>query len=445
MAKTSKNLEHLTDEFAATAQCKAGRYTVYQDIGTPCFSMRVMDTGSKTWLMRNRTYGERSLGLCSEIKASKARVLAEETLEQLMTGKIGSKLAIHKRPVTDEVTLRSALAMFERTQHPRDTYMKGMTTTLSIYAEDLLDVPMAGITKDTAVSTVAAAWERSLRQGDLLKTYCNRLYKNENLSSPFVNIKNKWKSNSTPYSVPVELMPRLLDSIEELRNIGTRDLVWTALMTGFRPLSVVAMEWQHLCLEEGNASYFITADAIGFKGGKSWKYPLPEFLAAKLRKRKETQQFGPWVWHSPADSEKHMTSYREAILRIRQLAGMPLLQPYHLRDTRATYVERFFGQTLVTQRLLNHRPDYVPDQWLIGGKMVPTSDSTHRYVLTEEAEMRDYVERYTSVVLQLGGMQPISPVVRAVFLENRALALAERMMEVEPDFQTEFGGVIQVE
>ena len=441
MAKKSKNAVNLTDDFAASATCKEGeRYTIYQDIGTPSFSLRVMNTGSKTWLMRNRTRGERSLGLTSEIKASKARVLAEETLEQLVSGQIGSKLAIHQRPQSEVVTLRSALDMFKRTQRPSDTYFNGMCTTLKIYAKELLEMPMTAISRELAVKTVTDAQTRSARQGDLLMTYASRLYSAEKLETPFHGIKKKWKNGAPPFSIPAERMPRFLDSIEELRSIGTRDIVWTAVMTGFRPLAVVSMEWEHLCLDEGNASYFIKENAPGFKAGKSWKYPIPEFLAERLRKRKATQHYGKWVWHSPGDSEKHVTSYREAILRIRTLTGMAELQPYHIRDTRGTYSERFFGQTLITQRLLNHRPDYVPDSWIVEGRRVPTSDSTHRYVLTEETEMRDFVERYAAVILQLGAKQPMSAVVRSVFLDNRAMALAERMDQVPPDFETKMLG-----
>jgi hypothetical protein len=47
-------------------------------------------------------------------------------------------------------------------------------------------------------------------------------------------------------------------------------------------------------------------------------------------------------------------------------------------------------------------------------------------VLTEETEMRSYVERYADVIMQLGGRQQMSDVVRAVFLDNRALASRER-------------------
>ena len=428
MAKYSRNTAHLTDEFAAAAtHTGKAKSTVYQDIGTPCFCLRVMRTGSKAWVMNDRKHGQRSLGPVEKMKASQARWEAEQLQEQLVNGLIGSKLAIHQRPAGEAVTFSTALAMFKRMRNPSDTYLKGMTTTLTVYAKDLLNKPMARISQNTAVATVEAAWKLSPRQGDLLKTYANRLYKNEKLDSPFVDLKDRWEGGKPPYSIPIELMPRFLDGIEELRNIGTRDIVWTALLTGFRPLAVVNMQWQHLCLDEGEASYFITKKAVGFKGGESWKYPLPEFLAVRLRKRKQTKEYGKWVFHSPVDSNKHVTSYREAILTLRESAGMPELTPYNLRDTRGTYSERFFGQTLITQRLLNHRPDYVPDAWLVEGKMVPTSNSTHKYVLTHETEMRSYVERYSDVILQLGGMQPMSDVVKAVFIENRALAAVERI------------------
>lgn len=428
MAKFSQNVANLTDEFAASAtHTGKAKSTVYQDLGTPCFCLRVMRTGSKAWVMNDRKHGQRSLGPVEKMKASQARWEAEQLKGRLVAGLIGSKLAIHQRPAGEAVTFSTALVMFKRMRDPSATYLKGMTTTLTVYAKDLLDKPMARISQNTAVATVEAAWKLSPRQGDLLKTYANRLYKNEKLDSPFVNMKDRWKSGAPPYSIPVELMPRFLDGIEELRNIGTRDIVWTALLTGFRPLAVVNMEWQHLCLDDGEASYFIAEKAVGFKGGKSWKYPLPEFLAERLRKRKKTKEYGKWVFHSPVDSNAHVTSYREAILTLRESAGMPELIPYNLRDTRGTYSERFFGQTLITQRLLNHRPDYVPDSWRVEGKMVKTSNSTHKYVLTHETEMRSFVERYSDVVLQLGGMQPMSDVVKAVFIENRALAAVERL------------------
>lgn len=421
MGRVSTFVTNLSDDFAMGATCPPDkRYIVWSDRDTPCFALRIMNTGSKVWLMNSRTYGQRTICKFNEEKASKARVLAEEMLEQLKKG------VEVERKAKAQPTLRTVLELFWRTQNSGPKYKKGMRDTLNIYGSSIIDLPMDGIDKELAISTVEAAWERSLRQGDLFKQYVNRLYKHEKMESPFSGIKNRWAASAPPFAVPVEKMKDLLDSIEEAKRIGTRDVLWTALLTGFRPEAVVSMRWEFIRLDKNDAAYFISPGAPGFKDGESWWYPLPEFLAERLRKRKERHEYGPWIFHSPFDSDKHITNYRDAVLTLRTSAGIPELQPYHFRDTRATYCERFFGQTLVTQRLLNHRPDYVPDTWVVDARLVKTSQSTHRYIKTHAHEIREYVERYCNIILELGEKLPMSDIVRNVFIENKALALAER-------------------
>ena len=88
MGKKAINVAHLNDAFALDAQCPADqRYIVWQDKDAPCFCLRVMNTGSKAWLMNSRTHGQRTVGKVPDLKASKARVMAEEILEQLKAGR----------------------------------------------------------------------------------------------------------------------------------------------------------------------------------------------------------------------------------------------------------------------------------------------------------------------------------------------------------------------
>jgi len=423
MAKTAVNITHLNDSFALDAKCPEGqRYIVWQDKDALCFALRIMNTGSKSWLMNSRTHGQRTIGKVSEIKASKARVMAEEMLELVKTGKDVEKKA------KDKPTLRTAMEMFWRKKNSGEIYKKGMSTTLTIYGRDILDKPMEDIDTKLAMDTVEAAWAKSLRQGDLFKQYASRMYKHEKMESPFSGIKNRWTAVAPPFAIPVERMPDLLDAIEEARRIGTRDVLWTTLLTGFRPEAVVSMRWEFLRLDSGDAAYFISPGASGFKDGESWWYPIPEFLAERLRKRKQRHEYGPWIFHSPFDSDKHITNFRDAVLTLRSEAGIPELQPYHFRDTRATYCERFFGQTIVTQRLLNHRPDYVPDSWVVDARLVKTSQSTHRYIKTHAHEIRSYVEQYCDIIMELGSKKPMTETVRTVFIENKAMALIERFV-----------------
>lgn len=421
MGKIAKNIANLTDAFALQAKCPEGkRFIVWQDEDAPCFALRVMNTGARFWLMNSRIHGQRSLGKCSEMKASKARVEAEDKLLEIKNGKEV------QRKAKDKPTLRTVLELFWRTQNSSKKYQKGMTDTFTIYGAEILDVPMEDIDTNLAMATLEAAYKKSLRQGDLLKQYANRMYKHAKMESPFAGIKNRWTAVAPPFAIPVERMPDLLDAIEVASRIGTRDVLWTVLLTGFRPEAVVCMRWEFLRLDEADAAYFISPGAPGFKDGESWWYPLPEFLAKRLRKRKQHFEYGPWVFHSPLDSDKHITNFRDAVLGLRVNAGIPELQPYHFRDTRATYCERFFGQTIVTQRLLNHRPDYVPDTWVVDARLVKASQSTHRYIKTHAHEIRGYVERYCDIILELGNQKPMTDIVKEVFIENKAMALAER-------------------
>lgn len=420
MGRKAENVTNLSDAFVLTATCPDGkRYVVWQDRDTPCFGLRIMKTGDKYWLMNSRTHGQRSLGKCSEMKASRARVLAEEKLEELKTGK-----EVHT--TTSKPTLRTVLQMYFRAKDIGEKTRKGMETTLKIYGANLYDIPMKDVTQSLAMTTTEDAWERSIRQGDLLKTYAHSLYRYQKIDSPFDGIKNRYIAGAAPFALPAENMSDFLDAIDELRLVTTRDILWTSLLTGFRPEAVVSMRWEHLDLTPGAASYFIAPGAPGFKDGETWRYPLPEFLAEKLRTRERRHKYGEWVFHNASDSNKHVTGFRDAVLKLRLTAGIPTLQPYHIRDTRGTYCERFFGQTIVTQRLLNHRPDYVPTEWMIHEHKVPTSRSTYRYIATHAHEIRSYVERYSDIILELGGRLPMTDQVRDVFLLNKALALMER-------------------
>lgn len=429
MARTPRNAPvNLTDAFALAAACPADRrFEMWQDIDESTFWLRVMRTGSKSWLVNSRDAGQKAFGTPGDMRAAKARSEAQDLLTKLKAGGIVRH---------EKMTLRRALALFPRTHVVAKSYLEGITTTLTTYGGEFLDKPMEGITREEAVAACEKAWGRSPRQGDLLKIYANRLYKNEGLKSPWAGIKDRYKgSDSPPYSMAVDKWAAVFDGIDELKLHTSRVAILTSIFTGFRPEAVCCMEWRHLRLDKGNAAYYIALNAPGFKAGRSWWYPLPEFLAEILRKRQERfGAYSEWVFFSPFDSAKHITNYREAVLSLRTKVGIPDLQPYHLRDTRGTYVEKFFGNNYITQRLLNHRPDFTPDAWLVKGEAIKTSKSTGKYVDTQPEDMRDFCERYANILLELAGVKPMTDSVRKVFIENKAIALIERIEEVPDDF-----------
>lgn len=430
MARPTRNKPvALTDAFAKAAVCLAERKEeMYKDTDFPAFWLRVMPTGSKSWLVNSRGVGQKAFGTPGDMRAADARVKARQILGQLTTG---------EQVKVEKMTLRLALEMFPQKQAMAATYQKGMTTTLTIYGADLLDTPLSEISQKTALATFEAASARSLRQGDLLKTYASRLCKSVGVPSPWVGIKNRYEGSSTPpFAIPFDKWANMLDSIEELKNHTSRHAILTSIFTGFRPEAVVAMEWRHLKLDKDNAAYHIGERAVGFKNGRVWDYPLPEYLAKILRKRKERYgAWSEWVFFSPSDSAKHLVNFRESVESLRVKLDIPQLIPYNFRDTRGTYVEQFFGDTFITQRILNHRPDYSPNEWgSKKGQKVEASESTGEYILTKSEEIRDYCERFADIILELAGRQPMSKAVRETFIEKKAVALVERGVKLPDDF-----------
>jgi len=420
---------HLTDQFARDAECpKGARQVLFRDTSTPAFALRVMRSGVKAWLCDSRAHGQRSLGQFPALKASQARVDAERMLEQLRAGQAAPPPSAGRAGHSEVPTLRNTLPLYLSAKASSQNTREGMTTTLTIYGAPLLDRPMAGITQADALQCAEAAWKRSARQGDLLRDYANSLYVFRRLQSPFAGFKSRYDKHAAapPFSIPVDVWAAVLNAMDLQNHVTTRDVLWAALLTGFRPDAACHMRWDRLHLEEGQGRYFIAPDAPGFKGGASWHYPLPELLTARLRERRRLFRHTPWVF--PArNPNKPLTGYRDAIVRIRDLTGLSLLTPYSLRDTRATYAEQAWGQNIITQRFLNHRPDYLPDGWRHQDRRVAASRSTGRYVETTEQMMRPLVERYADLVLELAGRKPLTEPVKRIFIDREAVFLDERL------------------
>jgi integrase len=417
MGRVAKNTVFLTDAFASTAVCPEGRrFIIFRDTDLPGFCLRVMATGTKAWIVDRRSEGQRVFGEPAVIRAGEARVVAEEILSKALPKK-----------AHEEMTLLKALDVFKRTQDPAVSYLKSLTQTISIYGGALVTKAMARITREEAVAQVEYAWNKSPRQGDLFRQYAHRLYTMENLPSPFANIKKKYEGGALPFAVPAGKWKDLLESVAELRFHGSRDAILTSIYTGFRPLAICQMTWDNLRLDKGAAGYFIGPRSQGFKRGKSWWYPLPEVLADVLRNREKYYRVSEFIFYSPYNPDKPMASYADSVESLSIRAGIPELLPYHLRDTRATYAERFFGNTIVTQRLLNHRPDYVPEKFGDdSGNAVTANKSSRRYVETTDAEIRSHVERLANVIQELAGLIDMTDPVRRIFLEGAALSVVER-------------------
>ncbi|KQW36732.1 hypothetical protein ASC76_19035 [Rhizobacter sp. Root404] len=226
-------------------------------------------------------------------------------------------------------------------------------------------------------------------------------------------------------------LPRIYTAVQRLQA-DRRTLFWTLLLTGGRPLAVLRMKWSRLNLDDGY--YTLTNDkteCAGWKPASSpeWNYPLDNWLLEILR---EHRMFAPddavYLFESNQMKRRGQPMSHTALDTIfnelREQCGLPrTCTPYAARYTRATYCEILFGDTLLTQRMLNHQSDYgKAGQQIRGTRM----GATGGYVKTLTEQVRSKCDTYAATMKELCGLLPVSEQTKAIFFENRALTIYER-------------------
>ena len=226
-------------------------------------------------------------------------------------------------------------------------------------------------------------------------------------------------------------MPRVYRAVQRLQA-ERRTLFWTLLLTGGRPTAVLRMKWARLNLDEGY--YTLSNDKIECAGWKpasspEWNYPLDAWLLELLR---EHRMFAPddavYLFESNQARRRGQPQSHTAIdtifAELREQCGLPrTCTPYAARYTRGTYSEILFGDTLLTQRMLNHQSDYGKPGTKIGGARM---GATGGYVKTLTEQVRSKVNTYATTMKELCGVLPISEQTKAIFFENKALTIYER-------------------
>ena len=212
-----------------------------------------------------------------------------------------------------------------------------------------------------------------------------------------------------------------------------RTLFWVSLLTGARPKAVARMMWKRLDLEKG--TYHLTNDKVECAGWKpatspEWNYPLDTYTLELLREhRMFTDPDAVFVFESaqrkrtgqPISDRPLSTIYHE----LRQALALPeACTPYAGRYTRATYSEVLFGDTILTQRMLNHQSDWGQGASVRGKKLGATPGYIRTAALTEL--VRSKVQTYADAIMELCEQKQMTEQTRRMFLANEALTIYER-------------------
>jgi integrase len=225
------------------------------------------------------------------------------------------------------------------------------------------------------------------------------------------------------------LWPRIAKAMEH-REFRERMLFWTAMLMGARGLGAVRLKWERMNLTEGY--YTLTNDNIECAGWKpatspAWNYPLDDWNLEMLRELHEWRKSDVWLFPSNQSKNEGKPLGEAALERIfdslREDGVLPEeVTPYSIRYTRATYSELMFGNTLMTQRMLNHQSEWGKGQNIKGSRLAATPG----YVRTLTDHVRPLVNQYARTLKQLCGYEPMSDETKQVFFGGGQLTIYQR-------------------
>lgn len=393
---------------------------LYRDEGTEgLLILRVSPTGSRVWLvecknaagkMKQRRFADYPTLALADARREAFRLEAIIATE----GRDGVNALQGK-------TLRQVFDDWVQSQHPKDSTKDTYANIISTNAPLWWDRPFRAITREEVLIKCEAAWTRNaLRQGDQIFETIRALANHGKIvPNPASGIKAKSKKETIEASRPLapEALPGLFNALD---SVNTEGRMYYLCMTfsGFRGLGVKAMEWSNLTLGE-YPSYRIPAQAVGFKKGGDWKFPLPRYLADALEKYKVfIERTKPGTKYLFPGEGSNIDSYRKrsegSLKSLRTLSDLPGLRDNDFRDTWASYIQALYQKNFVTERLLDHRA---------GGKNVGAHDVGFLYATAIPASLdlsaqmqiaavdpgealRPLVEGYAAAILYLAGRGP---------------------------------------
>lgn len=385
--------------------------------------LRVSPTGSRSWLVEARNAAGRKVQRAFGTWPAMDLVAARKAAAQLE-----AEIATEGREEVKKsagVSVRDALEDWRRTHHPKPDTFDQYLSVLRTHASDWLDRPFRAIKRAEVIARCEKVWSSgAVRQGDILFQTLRALANKAGIvPNPAAGIKPKGKKSDVEGARPLapEALPALLEGIENLKP-QARMYYWTLLFTGFRPAGAKHMEWQYVRFGD-RPVYNIPPEAIGFKKGGAWGFPLSRPLADELQRWKRycdrVHAGSRWVFpgqfsEAGADTDGPQQRTEGSLKKLRTLSGLPGLIDYDMRDTWGSYLQALFQKNFITDRLLDHRIGGTSisamEIGLLYATAIPASfDSAAQLQVaaSDEGEaLRPLVDAYADAILFLAGRGP---------------------------------------
>jgi integrase len=349
----------LTSSSALTAQCEEGRKkTDWYDTVTTGFVLECRSTGGRTYYLRYEDAAGRQkqhkIGRYEDITFANARKAAQRLRsEVVMGGDPGAaKAAIKAVPVYGELAAMhlADAKLHQRSYDTTEGYMRlhivqkwGKVRLTDIDGRAVAHWLAAKRDEGLAPATVikikaifGRSFELGMRWGI---AGCDK--------NPVRGVQSKPLNNARERFLSTEEAKRLLATAAKSRNSQLASVVGLLLLTGMRVSELLSTRWENVKVDQ-RSLYIPTS-----KTGRSRHVPLAR-AAVAIIERLPHAEGAVFLFPSPKDPTKHLTTIKHGWQTARDAADLPGLRIHDLRHSAASFMVNSGVDLFAVGKVLGH-------------------------------------------------------------------------------------------
>jgi integrase len=349
----------LDHAFALTASCEEGKKkTDWYDETVRGFVLECRSTGGKTFYLRYDQDGrQRQVKLAAFGDAPFAQIKRKAE-------KLRSEVTLGGDPAADKAAKKAVPLYGElAAMHVADAelHQRSFSTTKGYMEKHIL--PRWGRTRITDIDSRAVAqWLASKRDEGFapatvvkMKAILGRSFElgarwgvpGCDGKNPVRAVQSKPLNNARERYVTAEEAARLIGAAERSRNPQLAAVIGLLLLTGMRVSELLSARWENVDL--ARRSLLVPTS----KTGRSRHVPLAQ-AALDVIERMPRADGAMYLFPSPADPKKHLTSIKHGFQTAREVAGLPDLRIHDLRHSAASFMVNSGVDLFAVGKVLGH-------------------------------------------------------------------------------------------